>query len=244
MDFVGWFLAALVHEIGHCEAALYLGSPALPAIRLDGHAAAVHGGQSWVLVCMVWIALAATAWEWRHDRVALVVFMVATLSYPVLAFTSLKETVHLVAGRVGELVFATIFFWRALAGGFIHQESERPVYASLGWFWMGQNIWLFGALMWSQQTRAWYFTNGSFGLENDFVRIARATRFSAASCSTRSSGRAGWGQRSPLIGEEAAMRHFTGGPLKAAIAIRTILRQADTVLLLCLTLAASANVRP
>jgi hypothetical protein len=38
---------------------------------------------------------------------------------------------------------------------------------------LGGNVFLFGALILSDETRQWYLTNGSFGLENDFVRIAR-----------------------------------------------------------------------
>jgi hypothetical protein len=42
LQYMGWFLTSLVHEMGHCVAAWLFGSPAYPAIRIDGHAAAIH----------------------------------------------------------------------------------------------------------------------------------------------------------------------------------------------------------
>lgn len=172
LTFIGWFLGALVHELGHTVSALFFGSIAVPAIRLDGHAAAVHGAQSTIAVIFVWAGLGWCAWRFREERKWLAVFVVAAALYPAFAFTPLMGYVHLAAGHLGELVFATVFFWRALTGGFVKQTAERPLYSALGWFWMGGNVLLFGSLILSEESRRWYLTNGSFGLQNDFVRMA------------------------------------------------------------------------
>lgn len=174
ISFVGWFLTALVHEMGHCAAALFFGSFAVPAIRLDGHAAAVHSDPSLFGQLAVWAALAAFAWRFRDRRGLLITFAVAAALYPLFAFTKGREILHLLAGHLSELAFATLFFWQALTGRFTKTEAERPFYAALGWLWMVGAIVLFGSLAFSESSRQWYLANGSFGLENDLVRVARS----------------------------------------------------------------------
>lgn len=171
--FAGWFLTSLVHEMGHCAVALFFGCFAVPAIRLDGHAAAVHSCQNTLGAIFVWAALGVLAWRFRDRRRWLITFAVAAGLYPLFAFTDLKEFFHLIGGHAAELIFATIFFWRALTGGFVDQPAERPLYAALGWLWMGGAILLFGSLTFSAASRDWYLRNGSFGLENDLIRLAR-----------------------------------------------------------------------
>jgi len=60
---MGWFLASLTHETGHAATAWFFGMPAVPAIRLDGHAAAVHGGQVTVLVGVLALLLGTTVFR-------------------------------------------------------------------------------------------------------------------------------------------------------------------------------------
>lgn len=172
MRYAGWFLKSLVHEMGHTAAAWILGCPAFPAIRLDGHAAAMHSEQVLLLSVAVWAGLAYGVFHFRGRRFLLLTFLAAAALYPLLAYTGFKEVAHLSAGHLGELLFATIFFWRALSGGFVNSEIERPVYAMLGWFWMGGNLFLFGSLALSEASRQWYYINGSFGMRNDFICLA------------------------------------------------------------------------
>jgi hypothetical protein len=173
LRYVGWFLASLVHETGHCLAAWFVGCPAFPAIRLDGHAAAVHGPQSIPLFALVWAGLAAVAWRVRESRAALVSMVAVLALHPLLALTRGREGLFLVSGHLGELGFATVFLWRAWTGGFTASRVERGLYAVLGWFLVGRNAWLSAGLAWSDQAKATYASNGSFGLENDYVRLAR-----------------------------------------------------------------------
>jgi len=172
LSYMGWFLAALVHEMGHCVVSIFFGTFAFPAIRLDGHAAAIPGEPSTIAVVMVWAALGYGAWRFRDRSRLLVTFCVAAALYPLFAFTDLQAILHLAGGHLGELAFATLFFWRAMTGGSVKTTAERPLYAALGWFWMAGNVLLFGSLVWSEASRQWYLTNGSFGLQNDFVRMA------------------------------------------------------------------------
>ena len=173
LQYMGWFLSSLVHEIGHTVAALVVGCSAVPAIRLDGHAATTHGPQARVLAFATWAALGFLAWKLRRRRLARIALACGIVIYPAIAFTEYKEAWHLLGGHLGEIAFATLFFWRALSGGFTQSHSERITYACVAWFFVGSNAWLSGGLIWSQRVQHWYANNGSFGLTNDYIRLAR-----------------------------------------------------------------------
>ncbi len=173
LRFMGWFLTALVHEMGHTVAAWFFGCPAYPAIRLDGHAAAFHQEQSVMLALVVWGLLCLAVWKLAGRRRLRIAMIALTAVYPLIAFTGAKEVVHLLAGHLSELVFATVFFWRALTGWFVKKEAERPLYAALGWIWSVGAVVLFASLLFSDSGRQAYLSGGSFGLTNDLVRVAR-----------------------------------------------------------------------
>ena len=166
LRYMGWFLGSLCHETGHTAIAWFLGFPAFPAIRLDGHAVAIHGQQETWLCVVVWAALVATAWRFRSKGLGVV-----ALLYPLFAFTGMREFFFLTGGHVGELVFATIFFWRALVG-WSRTVPERVLYATCAWFLLGRNLWLCLGLLFSADVRNWYASSGSLGLRNDYVRLA------------------------------------------------------------------------
>lgn len=169
---MGWLLCSLVHEIGHTAAALFVGCSAVPAIRLDGHAMTQHGPQHLPVALATWVALGFLAWRCRRRKPWLVTFAAMGLLYPLLAFTYLEDVVHLLGGHLGELVFAGIFFWRALSGGFTSARGERLAYATCAWYLVGCNLWLSAGLIFSVEVRHWYASSGSFGLSNDYIRLA------------------------------------------------------------------------
>ena len=172
LQFMGWFLASLFHETGHCAVAWAAGCPSFPAIRLDGHAAAVHGDQHAFLCVIVWGTLAWLAWQCRHRRRSAWVFGGLACAYPLIVFTGAREVLFLTSGHLGELAFATIAFHRALCGGFTNSKPERVLYAVVGWYLLGRNLWLTGGLMFDDAARAEYAGTGSFGLTNDYLRLA------------------------------------------------------------------------
>lgn len=173
LQYMGWFLGSLTHETGHCIAAWFVGCPAFPAIRLDGHAAAMHQEQQVVLVALLWLAMAYAGWALREHRGWLITCGVGLVLQPLLAFTWLGELLHLAAGHLGELAFATICFARVLDGGFTKSAAERAAYAMLGWYLVARNVWLHAGLVLSSARREWYEGSGSFGLTNDLIRIAQ-----------------------------------------------------------------------
>ncbi len=79
---------------------------------------------------------------------------------------------HLAAGHGAELLFATLCLWKTLDGGFTESRTERALYGTVGWYLLGRNLFLFFGLARSAVARAEYQSNGSFGLTNDFIRIA------------------------------------------------------------------------
>lgn len=172
LQYMGWFLASLVHEMGHAAFAWLCGMPAMPAISLAGHAAAVHGEQMPILVVAIVAGSAFAAWRCLHGRVRIGALVALAVIYPVLAFTTAKELLHLLAGHGGELLFATWCLWKTLDGGFTESRVERALYGTVGWYLLGTNAVLCFGLMRSTAARAEYGANGSFGLTNDFIRAA------------------------------------------------------------------------
>lgn len=173
VGFMGWFLGSLVHEMGHSALSWLCGMPSVPAIALDGHAAAVHGEQMLFLVALIAIGFASSLWKLFEGRVRVVLLVAFGVIYPALAFTGLRELAFLLAGHFGELAFATLCLFKALDGGFTDSHLERALYGTLGWFLLGKNLFLTGGLMFSAVSRAEYAANGSFGLTNDYIRVAR-----------------------------------------------------------------------
>jgi len=170
LQYMGWFLGSLCHETGHCAMAWLAGCPAFPAISLAGHAMAQHSGQQVALAILFWGAFGWLAWRSREQRRVALVFAAFALLYPAFAFTRMREFFFLLGGHLGELAFAGIFFWRALTP---RAPVERAMSAMVGWFLAGRNVWLAGGLLWSEQVRGWYAASGSFGLANDYIRLAR-----------------------------------------------------------------------
>ncbi len=172
LGFFNWFLSALFHETGHCVFAWAMGQPAFPAISLGGHAAAMHQGQSLFLTLAVWVGLGAAAWQARGHRGRLIGLTTLAILHPLLAFSGAKEVLFLLGGHLGELAFGAVFLWRALTGGFTENKLERLLYGVLACHLIGENVMLCCGLLFSQAARLEYAGNGSFGLTNDFLRLA------------------------------------------------------------------------
>lgn len=172
LSYMGWFLASLVHEMGHAAFAWTCGMPAVPAISLAGHAAALHAEQSLFLAFLIGTGLAAGAWRLFAGRWRWIALALFAVGYPSIALTGARELLHLLAGHAAELAFATLCLWKTLDGGFTESKLERGLYGTVGWYLLGRNAHLCWGLLRSTEARAEYNENGSFGLTNDYIRAA------------------------------------------------------------------------
>jgi len=172
LGLIGWYFAALVHEIGHCVAGWLVGQPAYPVLGLNGHAMACGEPFSWLVVLAVFAAGIGATWHFLGGRLRWGVLAAIVVGYPLLVFTTLADILTVTGGHLGELVFAGVFLFRTITGGFTASHAERGLYSVMGWYLIGANLWLTGGLMFSDAARFEYSTNGSYGLTNDYIVLA------------------------------------------------------------------------
>jgi len=172
LQYMGWFVSSLTHELGHATVGWLLGCPSFPAISLSGHAAAFHRPQVLALVGVIAFGLGWGAWHIEPRRVRVVALILVVGTYLAVALTSIREVLFLLGGHSGELVIATVFLWRTMTGGFTAHLAERVLYGTLGGYLLGSNLILTAQLMLSESARRAYASSGSFGLTNDYVRLA------------------------------------------------------------------------
>lgn len=171
-SYMGWFLSSLVHEMGHAAFAWGVGMPAFPAIRLDGHAAAMHSAQVPWLAFAIAGGLAYLAWLRREHVPQAVALGALAVAFPCIAFANAaRELLFLLMGHGGELTFATIALVRA-TNDEDHGTLERGLYATLAWYLLWKNATLFFGLATSTQALIEYSGSGSFGMTNDLIRAA------------------------------------------------------------------------
>lgn len=173
LQYVGWFLGSLCHETGHVAVAWAMGCPAFPAIRLDGHVAAIHREQQPLLCAAVLGALLLFAWRARHHPRRLGLAIALLVAYPFAAFTGVRDALFLLGGHLGELAFASILVLRGLDGGLSGSFAERCAHAGVAAYLVLRNARLAVGLLTTEAAREAYAESGSFGLVNDLLRFSR-----------------------------------------------------------------------
>lgn len=182
LQLVGWFFRALVHEMGHAAASWLIGAPAIPALGITAEAATVHGEQEPIAAFVIWGVLFALIYHKCAVPQRYIALGILSVLLPTLSFSSLSEAWHLLSGHLAELAVGGLFLGRAMSGGFSKSQVERALYATMGWSLIGQNLFLTAGLMTSASARAEYAANGSFGIENDYMRLADWAGTSLESC--------------------------------------------------------------
>jgi hypothetical protein len=168
----------VAHEcFGHAALGWLMGRFSVPAIYLT-----TWSEPSRFIEVLIWAAFAGGAYRFHKEenKPVAVALGAAAVVYPFLAFTAANEILVIAGGHLGEIIWASFFFYRATRGGYF-QEQERPLYASLGWFlWLG-NVTLFFGLATNGNKRAAYESICLIeGGQNDFVRVAEACHSSLA----------------------------------------------------------------
>ncbi len=166
------FITTLAHEMGHATIATFFGAPAFPAISLDGQAAAFHRPQVMGLAIVIWLVMGCWAYYFRHKRPVLIAVIVAMVLYPIFALTEGWRLLFFLGGHGTELAFAGICFFRAWTGGFTQSAAERTAYATCGWYAFCAIVAFHFKLMSSRGFQIRYASGGSFGLQNDYTRVA------------------------------------------------------------------------
>ncbi|MEK6246872.1 MAG: hypothetical protein N2C12_01750, partial [Planctomycetales bacterium] len=177
LQIVGWVLSAVIHEAGHTLFGLAVGSPALPAISLQGHAQTIIGTPILLWSLIVWGTLVWLAWllfNYFSTKWLQAAAISIPLIYPLLAFHGpTRLAVTLLSGHLCELIVGGIFLWRARTGLFTEDGIERLLYACLGWYLIFSNAYLCYGIAFDKSIRTWYSTSGSFDQTNDYIRVAR-----------------------------------------------------------------------
>ncbi|MFT4543346.1 MAG: hypothetical protein ACI841_004772 [Planctomycetota bacterium] len=168
-----WFLSSLVHELGHSAVSLLTAAPCFPVIRLDGHAMALSGSFSYSFAVAVWIGLAVLAWHVCDVRVYYLPLLALIALGAFATLVAGRETLILLMGHGGELVFAGLFFLRCLdTSDYERGDDQCALYSVAAWYLVLSNATLFFGLATSQAAVIDYYGSGSLGLTNDFDRLA------------------------------------------------------------------------
>lgn len=166
-------LITLVHEMGHAVMAWLFGYPAVPAFDFRyGGGVTLHGDRAGGILLLIYAGWLALAYFYRHNRLTLLCLGIFTLLYTLVAFSPVHEMLFVAMGHGFELIFAVIFFYRALSGWGCRYPIERPLYGMVGFFIVFFNMRFAWQLQFNPVFREMYLM-GKGGIDHDFVRLAR-----------------------------------------------------------------------
>lgn len=168
-------LVTLLHEIGHAAAGWILGHPSLPAFDfVYGGGLTSYGQFNRGLALLIAAGFIALGWFYRRNPKTLVLLGVLFLLwiYGVSAARR-REWILSGAGHFGELVFAAVFLYRALAGvGWKNPTVERPLGSGIAFFVVGNSLQFCWRLRNDAGFLAWYREGKGGALMNDLEQIA------------------------------------------------------------------------
>ena len=167
-----WVLTSIVHETGHVAVAWLVGCPAVPVLNIFEHGAATfHQRQFLSIAFAVWGLLALLLLRAVVARAFIPHAAVLFLVYPLIAFNERnRELLHLLGGHLGEIVAGAVCLWHAKTGVATHGNTERALYAGVGWYLLFNHAWLSFGLKFVPAVQAWYEEARSFGITNDYIR--------------------------------------------------------------------------
>jgi hypothetical protein len=173
LSFVFSYLTTLVHELGHASLGWAFGYPSVPAFDfVYGGGVTSHEERKLPLLILVYAAFAAGLWRLRSQPAALSVLGSVIVVYSICAWTAIHDVIIVAMGHGAELVFAGIFFYRALSGAAVKVPVERPLYAFLGFFIVIEDARFAHGLLTSPEKRAIYEGAKGGGHWMDFSVLA------------------------------------------------------------------------
>jgi len=174
LRFVFSYLTILVHELGHAVFAWLFGYPALPSFDFYyGGGFTSYESRKTLLLALVFTGWIAALYLYRNHRAGLLAVGTLAGLYTLCALTPLHE--HLIGfmGHGAELVFAGLFFYRALSGSAVKIPLERPLYAFLAFFIVASDARFALGLVRSPLERQLYAEAKGGGDWMDFSLLAR-----------------------------------------------------------------------
>ena len=167
-------MTTLVHELGHAFAGWGFGIPSVPAFDFTyGGGVTIHQDSSPLVLALIYAALAYLLFLYRRNPRALALIGMIGGAQIALMATGLSEPITIAMGHGFELLFAGIFFYRALSGFACVHGAERPLYGFLGFLITFDNMRFAYRLIHSHEHR-WMYENAKGGGHwMDFDRLAR-----------------------------------------------------------------------
>lgn len=175
IPFTKWtlgYFSILVHEFGHTFFYWLFGYPAIPSFDFS------HGGgitlglarNIWLFVGLQLLLIPIAISAFKRKLYA-IIFVAVVIVWLCLAYTSSHLTVIVYMGHGMELLIAGIFIYRATTGVALEREYERPIYATLAFYLIIDNI-IFSINLISNQSFRYLYENDVRQLVNDFKYIA------------------------------------------------------------------------
>jgi hypothetical protein len=173
LRFIMSYLIILVHELGHALAGWVFGYPSIPAFDFRyGGGVTSHDQRQIAIVVLVLAGIAWGLYHYRNHRPAFIAVAITLVVYGIVAFSPLHSLLMTFMGHGTELIFAGIFFYRALSGSAVKIPVERPLYAFLGFFITISGIWFARGLIFDPLARILYEDAKGGGHWMDFSVIA------------------------------------------------------------------------
>jgi len=167
-------IKTLVHELGHTFAGWSFGVPSIPAFDFTyGGGVTIHQEPSAIILLLIYAGFASLLVLYRRNLISLMIIGLMAAAHTLSMITGLDTPITIAMGHGFELLFAGIFFYRAMSGFACVHSAERPLYGFLGFLITFDNLRFAYRLVHSHEHR-WMYENAKGGGHwMDFDRLAR-----------------------------------------------------------------------
>ena len=167
-------MKTLVHELGHTFAGWSFGVPSIPAFDFTyGGGVTIHQEPSVIILLLIYAGFASLLVLYRRNLISLMIIGSMAAAHFLSMIIGLDDPITTAMGHGFELLFAGIFFYRAMSGFACVHSAERPLYGFLGFLITFDNLRFAYRLVNSHEHR-WMYENAKGGGHwMDFDRLAR-----------------------------------------------------------------------